>query len=409
MEPTRVIVVGGGAAGFLAAITCAESRPEMRVVVLEKAEQFLGKVRISGGGRCNVTHALFDPRAFTANYPRGARELIGPFHRFQASDTVEWFRARGVALKTEPDGRMFPTTDSSETIVDCLLGSARAAGVELRGGQDVARVTRAAPAGFAVELGDGTALACDRLLLATGGTRSGGGARIAESLGHTLTPAVPSLFSLDVDSRWLGQLPGVSMQDVELSLPGTQLRERGPLLITHRGVSGPVVLRLSAWGARLLHERNYAATLQVNWLPAHDAQSLEAALRAVAAEKPGKPVTKTPLAPVPARLWERIALGACVKKETRWASLSRAAMQKLIGHLLRMELAVKGKSTNKDEFVTCGGVSLREVDLRTMESRICPGLFFAGEVLDIDAITGGFNFQSAWTTGFVAGKAIGGD
>ncbi len=404
----QVIVVGGGAAGLFAAITCCETHPRSRVVVLEKASRLLGKVRISGGGRCNVTHALFDPRAFTENYPRGARELIGPFHRFQASDTVEWFRSRGAPLKAEPDGRMFPTTDSAETIVDCLVGAARAVGAELRNDCDVVKVTRRQPEGFEVLLADGAVLACDRILLATGGIRAAAGARIARSLGHTLSPAVPSLFALDISSDWLGRLSGISLPDVELSLPGTKLRQRGPLLITHRGVSGPVVLRLSAWGARVLHERDYGGTLHVNWLPARDFESLAAELRRFAADKAARLIARTPVKPIPARLWEQIVLSAGIGEGTRWTSLSRSTMEDLLRQIRRMELVVRGKSTNKDEFVTCGGVQLNEVDLKTMQSRICEGLFFAGELLDIDAITGGFNFQSAWTTGHIAGLAMGG-
>src|ERR1700737_3519901 len=269
----QIVIAGGGAAGFFAAIACARANRECDVSIFERGSQFLSKVRISGGGRCNVTHALFKPREFTARYPRGERELISPLHRFSANDTIAWFETRGVCLKTEGDGRMFPVTDSSQTIIDCLLAEAKAAGVRLftRKGIETARARTSG--GFDLKLNDGQSLACDRLLLATGGCRSIGGVELARSLGHTLEPPVPSLFSLHVAAPWLRTLPGISVSDVELSVG--KLRERGPLLITHNGISGPAVLRLSAWGARVLHEINYRFALRVNWIP----EMNEAALR----------------------------------------------------------------------------------------------------------------------------------
>ena len=402
------MVVGGGAAGFFAAIACAESWPGGEVTVLEKGPEFLSKVRISGGGRCNVTHACFDARDFTTRYPRGERPLIGPFQRFNASDTVAWFEARGVKLKAEEDGRMFPVTDSSRTIIDCLLGAAKSAGVELRSGCEVAQVAHRAEGGFALKLKSGEALACDRLLLASGGCRGPAAGQMAVSLGHTLEPPVPSLFTFQIEAPWLRALAGVSLEAAEVSVPVARLHERGPLLVTHWGLSGPAVLRLSAWGARALHALDYNFALHVNWLPQFTPAELEAEFQRRRDAQGAKQIVNAPIAPLSARLWEALLLAAGLGRETRWAALPRIQQQKLFQQLTRTEFPVTGKSLNKDEFVTCGGVRLAEVNFRTMESRICPGLHFAGELLDIDGITGGFNFQAAWTTGWLAGRAMAG-
>jgi predicted Rossmann fold flavoprotein len=405
MSSSRVIVVGGGAAGFFAAITCAEAAPRTEVVLVEKGPQFLSKVRISGGGRCNVTHACFDAREFAARFPRGGQALIGPFQRFQARDTVEWFESRGVKLKTEEDGRMFPVTDSSQTIIDCLINAARNAGVKLLTGRGVEDVKKSADGGFELKLSNGEILNCDSLLLATGGCRTAAMGRLAESLGHTLEPPVPSLFTFHIDLPWLRELAGVSVHDVEATVPGTKLRERGPLLVTHWGLSGPVILRLSAWGARDLHAMDYKFPLQVNWLPELNENGINDELNR-RKEQPGRLVVNVPIGSLAARLWEQLVLAAGIPRGMRWAELSRANRRGLVEKLRRTEFSVTGKSLNKEEFVTCGGVKLSEVNFKTMESRICPGLHFAGELLDIDGITGGFNFQSAWTTGWIAGKAM---
>lgn len=351
-----------------------------------------------------MTHALFDPRTFTAYYPRGERQLISPFHRFSASDTVAWFERRGVFLKREEDGRMFPVTDSSETVIDCLLAEAKAAGMRLftRKGVESARV--AAKGGFELQLSDGSSVACDRLLLATGGARSASGAEIARSLGHTIEPPVPSLFSLHVPSPWLRELPGISVSEVEVSVG--KLRERGPLLITHHGVSGPAILRLSAWGARTLHEMNYHFTLRVNWIPELDDNALRTEFQSRRETQSRRRVIKSPVGSLPSRLWEKLVVNAGIPPETIWTTLPRAGASALIRQLRHTEVPVNGKSLNKDEFVTCGGVSLRDTNFKTMESRITPHLYFAGELLDIDGITGGFNFQAAWTTGWIAGHAM---
>jgi len=402
----KIAIIGGGAAGFFAAIACARANPANEVSIYERGSEFLTKVRISGGGRCNVTHACFDPRAMSERYPRGERALISPLHRFSPGDTVGWFEERGVRLKTEPDGRMFPVTDSSQTIIDCLVDEAKAACVRLFARKAVEQVRPASPRGFELRFSSDEVVVCDRLLLATGGSRSPRGAQIAESLGHTITPPVPSLFSFHVGAPWLRLLPGVSVQDVEASVPSTPLHERGALLITHNGVSGPAILRLSAWGARILHSLDYEFSLRVNWVPDLGDQQIRTQLQAFRESNPNRRVANSPIAPLPVRLWEQLALAAGIDRETRWTTLSRASAIALARSLTRTELKVSGKSLNKEEFVTCGGVNLREIDFKTMESRITPGLYFAGELLDLDGITGGFNFQAAWTTGWIAGHAM---
>ncbi len=479
----RIIVVGGGAAGVFAAIACAEAAPDAEVIVLEKSAQFLAKVRISGGGRCNVTHACFDPREFARHYPRGEQALIGAFHQFQARHTVEWFESHGVKLKAERDGRMFPATDSSQTIVDCLLSEAKKTGVMLHANCGVDSIVRQTNGGFMVtagqvaseksssgvlnapqglgvrqpsaalsapehqkrqraaavqnagaptrailggqagnlvaenspRLGSGEvescpsrSFSCDRLLLATGGCRAAALGRIPVSLGHTLEPPVPSLFTFTIASPWLRSLAGVAV-DAEVSVPGSNLSERGPVLVTHWGLSGPAILRFSAWGARKLHTLNYQFPLRVNWLPGLTSEAITRELQGKRASTGARLVVNTPVGSLTARLWEALVLAAGIPRETRWAALPRASQEQLAQQLARTELGVTGKSLNKDEFVTCGGVRLSEVNFKTMESRVCAGLHFAGELLDIDGLTGGFNFQAAWTTGWIAGRAMAAD
>lgn len=400
------MVVGGGAAGIFAAIACAETSPGVEVTVLEKSPQFLSKVRISGGGRCNVTHACFDPKELAARYPRGGKALIAPFHRFQVADTIAWFESRGVKLKTEGDGRMFPVTDRSQTIIDCLLRAAREAGVTLVSGRGLDQVSARDNGGFDLTLTNGETPLCDRLLLATGGCRAAALGQCAISLGHTLQPPVPSLFTFHIESPWLRELAGVSVENVEAAVPETKLRERGALLVTHWGLSGPVILRLSAWGARELHNLDYRFPVQINWLPHFRPEAIGELLQTRGRDQGARLVVNSPIAPLTARLWEQLVLASGIPRDTRWSALSRNARHLLVQQLTQMKLPVTGKSLNKDEFVTCGGVSLNEVNFKTMESKLCPGLYFAGELLDIDGITGGFNFQAAWTTGWIAGKAM---
>lgn len=402
-------MIGGGAAGFLAAITCAETNPDAQVILLEGGREPLAKVRVSGGGRCNVTHSCFDPSALVQNYPRGAKALRGAFSRFQPQDTIAWFAARGVTLKTEPDGRMFPTTDDSATIVDCLMTEARMAGVKIRAGAMVKSVEKI-DGTFRVVLRSGDEWVCDRLLLATGSSPQG--YQIAKSLGHTLEPPVPSLFTLTIRDPRLQELAGVSVNQAHLKLqvagdPPTKLEQTGPALITHWGLSGPAVLKLSAWGARALHAAHYQAQLTINWLPTYNADKLRQELLKVKSQLAKRSVSANCPVMLPRRLWEHLTIAAGISPQTRWADVSKAAINALIQELLQGQYVVSGKGVFKDEFVTCGGVNLKEVDFKTLESRICPGLYFAGEVLDIDGVTGGFNFQSAWTTGWLAGNALG--
>ena len=406
MSESRVVVVGGGAAGFFAAITCAEASPQTKVVLLEKGPQFLSKVRISGGGRCNVTNACNDPRELSRQYPRGGSALLGPFQRFRCADTAAWFEARGVKLTAEPDGRVFPITDSSATILECLLGSARRAGVVLSCQCGVERIQRCADGRFDLELSNGTRLESDRVMLATGGCRVPAAGSLAVSLGHALETPVPSLFTFHVATPWIRELAGVTTKRVEVAVPGLGLRETGPLLLTHTGLSGPAILRLSAWGARSLHAANYRFPLSINWLPNWQSDTLTAELSSRRNKHPARLVVNSALSPVPGRLWERLVQEAGVPRDTRWAELSRSRLHALVQSLTNTNLAVAGKTLNRDEFVTCGGVRLSEVNFQRMESKICPGLYFGGELLDIDGLTGGFNFQAAWTTGWLAGKAM---
>jgi predicted Rossmann fold flavoprotein len=402
----RAVFVGGGAAGFFAAITFAAEGTGAGAIVLEKGPQFLQKVRISGGGRCNVTHALFETREFAGRYPRGERELIGLLQRFQARDTVAWFETHGVKLKVEEDGRMFPITDSSQTVIDCLVEEARRLRVETRVNAGVDAVARKGD-GFEVRLNGGEPIEADCVLLATGGSRTRAMGSLVTALGHTLVEPVPSLFTFQIDWKWLRALAGVSVADVLISAPSQNLKERGAVLITHWGLSGPATLRLSAWGARPLHAVDYKFGVGVNWLPTMTEEQLRNELIRRAKTQPAKLVVNWPVAPLSVRLWEALVIEeARVSRNKRWADLGRAGVHELVRALTRCEFPVSGKSLNKDEFVTCGGVKLSEVNFKTMESRICPGLFFAGECLDIDGITGGFNFQAAWTTGWVAGKAM---
>ena len=399
------MITGGGAAGFFGAIACAEACPAAEVILLERGSHFLSKVRISGGGRCNVTNATFEARELAEQYPRGKRALIAPLHRFQAGNTVEWFETRGVKLKTEPDGRMFPTTDSSQTIIDCLMRAATDAGVTLRLRCGVTRARRLPQGKFGLSLSTGETLECDRLLLATGGCH-GGADEISASLGHSLEAPIPSLFTFHIEEEWVRTLAGTAIDPVEASVREEGLAEKGALLFTHWGMSGPSILRLSAWGARQLHARHYHFTLRINWLPDMKFDGAEKELQALRLAKPLALVRSSPIRPIPSRLWEQLTSLAGIDLPTRWTELSRSGRQNLAHLLTRTELNVTGKSANKSEFVTCGGVKLAEVNFKTMESKICPGLFFAGELLDIDGITGGFNFQAAWTTGWIAGNSM---
>lgn len=407
MTNPATVVIGGGAAGFFGAIAAAGKNPGAKVLLLEKSPELLAKVTISGGGRCNATHSCFDPQMLTAKYPRGGRELIGAFHRWQPRDQIAWFAERGVKLKAERDGRMFPITDKSATIVNCLLDAAKKAGVEIRTQCGVASAEKRDGGGFRLALTTREQLDCDCLLLATGGNQNSSGHAIAKALGHTITPLVPSLFTFNIADPRLKNLSGISVPDAAVEIPGTKLRQTGPLLITHWGLSGPAILKLSAWGARILADKNYDFELIVNWVQAMDRARLVKHLTSVRSASSGKSIGAFSPVPMPARLWKSLAASAGISESARWGSLSNGAIQAAADAIHSSKFHVTDKSMFKEEFVTCGGVDLREVDFRTMQSNLCPGLFFAGEVLDIDGVTGGFNFQAAWTTGWIAGQSMG--
>ncbi len=402
------VAVGGGAAGFFGAIAFAARVPGARVGILEKTSTVLGKVKISGGGRCNVTHACFDAKRLTSHYPRGGRNLIGPFHRFGPRETMEWFEERGVVLKTESDGRVFPVTDDSQTVIDCLLTATRRHGVEVRHHSEV-EALRQGEGRWLLDLGDGTTVSSRRVLLATGGTRNNAGVRLAGRLGHEMAPAVPSLFTFKIPDRRLEGLSGIAVENVVVSLEGSKLRSEGPCLITHWGLSGPAVLKLSAWCARELAERDYRFDIRIHWGGAIPPERLETML-VEARESAPKRLVRNGLpglsgSALPARLWQRLVEAAGIPAGVTWSNLTRDARQRLAAELTAGRFQVCGQSLNKDEFVTAGGVALKEIDFKTMESRRCPGLYCAGEVMDIDGVTGGFNFQSAWTTGWIAGES----
>lgn len=405
----KVVVIGGGAAGFFAAIRCAELYPDTEVIILERGKEALGKVRISGGGRCNLTHACWTPRELIKHYPRGSRELLGPFTRFACGDTVDWFEQRGVDTKIEDDGRMFPVTDDSQTIVDCLLESSRRAGIRIHYQTRVDQLLP--PMGknkeWRIQTGNGE-YAAHRVMLA-----SGSNPRIWEmlrKLGHQIIAPVPSLFTFNIKDPRIAELPGLSVPNAELRIPQFKLQANGPLLITHWGLSGPGVLRLSAWGARDLAEVNHHFELQVNWLN-RTYEALRTELVELKEEMAQKQiVTRSPhTIDLPNRLWQKLTEAAGIMANTRWADLSKKQLHRLSEQLTQSKFQVKGKSTFKEEFVTAGGVDLREIDFKSFESKLLPGLFMAGEVLNIDAITGGFNFQAAWTGGWIAGENLGAD
>jgi hypothetical protein len=405
----NVIVIGGGAAGFFGAIACAESNPQLQVTLLEAARQPLAKVRVSGGGRCNVTHHCFDPVRLVEHYPRGGKALRGAFTRFQPQDTVRWYESRGVPLKTEADGRIFPITDSSETIINCLMQTADQAGVKLLtavGVKGVKQVTEADQNYFQVELKNGQLFQCDRLLIATGSNPLG--YRWAVNLGHTIEPPVPSLFTFNIKDPRLQGLAGVSVNNAQVRL-GTgknKLEQTGALLITHWGVSGPAILKLSAWGARFLYDLKYNSSLQINWLPGYNHESLTQDLIAAKETNPKKKIVNYCPLELPKRLWQSLVTYVGIKPNKVWSEINKKELNKLVGEIIQGQYQITGKGVFKEEFVTCGGVNLKEINFKTMESKKCPGLYFAGEILDIDGVTGGFNFQSAWTTSWLAGVAI---
>jgi predicted Rossmann fold flavoprotein len=403
----RLIVTGGGAAGFFCAVNAARMHPSLEVILLEKTSKLLSKVKVSGGGRCNVTHACFSIPDMVRHYPRGAHFLKKAFHQFFTTDTIQWFSERGVQLKKEADGRMFPETNSSQTIIDCLMKEANKHGVDIRLMADVRSIkVEAGSRLFTLELSDSRQLTADFVCIACGGYNKPSQFGWLQQLGHSIAEPVPSLFTFNMPGNAITQLMGVSVPEASVKIIGSNLSAKGPLLITHWGLSGPAVLRLSAWGARQLATDNWQFAIMVNWLPAYNEQTLREYLQQlrfnIASQKIGN---RNPFN-LPQRLWQYLLQQSGIDEEKRWADLPAKEQNKLIANCCAQEFKVQGKTTFKEEFVTAGGIQLPEVDANTMQSKVVPHLYFAGEILDVDGITGGFNFQHAWTSGYIAAKAI---
>jgi hypothetical protein len=391
-----IIIVGGGAAGFFTAINIVEKNPKLKVAILERGNEVLSKVRISGGGRCNVTHACFEPNELVKFYPRGEKELRGPFHQFCSGDSVEWFSKHGVELKIEDDGRMFPVSNSSQTIIDCFLQATQKLGISVLTGQSAQSIFKKDNC-WKIETQNENYIA-EKLILATGSNP-----KIWETLqtfGHAIVNPVPSLFTFNIKDSRIKELPGVSAI-VSVKVKDTKLTSTGPLLITHWGMSGPAILKMSAWGARILFEKNYQFVIFVNWLNDIDTDEAEKILKNLKQENAKKAVSKKSPFDFPNRLWESLVLASNIPEETKWADLSKVQLQNLSNQLTNSSFQVNGKSTFKEEFVTAGGIDLKEINFKTMESKLHENLYFAGEIVNIDAITGGFNFQNAWTSGFI--------
>jgi predicted Rossmann fold flavoprotein len=411
MAVRKVIIVGGGAAGFFAAINTAEyakaNNTPVEVQILEASNSVLKKVSISGGGRCNVTHNLYEIREFCERYPRGSKELLSAFQRFQARDTVEWFQKRGVRLVPEADGRMFPDTNTSETIIKCFEDSAQHAGVQIKLNHKVERIQKSDSGKFQIQLHTGETLEADSVMIATGS--SAFGHKLALELGHTITELAPSLFSFKIEDPLISELSGLSFENasVQLLIEGEKpFKEKGPLLITHWGLSGPAVLKISAWAAREMLHADYKAQLKVNWLGLDRIESVLEILKSIKNEGLKSQIQNVYPQPLAKRFWLKVLEKVKIAEDKRWADISNKELQNLAETLFATQFQVLGKNRYKDEFVECGGVDLKEINFKKMESKICPHLFFAGEVLDIDGITGGFNFQNAWTGAWIASQNL---
>jgi predicted Rossmann fold flavoprotein len=401
----QIIVIGGGAAGFFAAINCAQLNKDYTVTLLEKSSKLLSKVRVSGGGRCNVTHACFDNGLLVKNYPRGEKELRNVFSRFTTTDTVNWFEQRGVKLKTEADGRMFPDSNTSETIVNCLMQEADKSGVKIKLNVDVIEIIRNDDSFTLKEIGGGL-FNCDKLIIATGGNPKDTAYDWLKKLGHSIAKPVPSLFTFNIPNNKITELMGVSVPHAKVRVAGTKLETEGPLLITHWGMSGPAILKASAWGARTLSEMNYNFTALISWLPKHTEEKLRIEFNNQREENSSKTIISNCPLELPKRLWEYLVTKSGISDTTRWADLPKKNANLLSHSLINDEYIIQGKTTFKEEFVTCGGINLKEVDFTTMQSKLIPNLYFAGEILDVDGITGGFNFQNAWSTAWVLSNNI---
>jgi predicted Rossmann fold flavoprotein len=396
-----ILIVGGGAAGFFTAINIVEKNPSLKVAILERGSEVLNKVRISGGGRCNVTHACFEPNELVKFYPRGEKELRGPFHQFCSGDTVEWFEKHGVELKIEADGRMFPVSNSSQTIIDCFIDATKKLGISVLTNQSVQSIFKK-EALWKVETQSETYLS-EKLILATGNNPKVW--EMLQNFGHAVVSPVPSLFTFNIKDPRIAALPGVSAL-VSVKVIGTKLESSGPLLITHWGMSGPAILKLSAWGALILFEKNYQFSIAINWLNDIDSDDAEKILKELKLEHAKKAVSKKSPFELTNRLWESLVMASGIDAETKWADLSKNQLQNLSHQLTNSIFNVNGKSTFKEEFVTAGGIDLKEINFKTMESKLHENLYFAGEIVNIDAVTGGYNFQNAWTSGFIVANSI---
>jgi predicted Rossmann fold flavoprotein len=394
-----VIIVGGGAAGFFTAINITQKNPKLKIAILERGKNVLEKVRISGGGRCNVTNAVFEPSNLVKFYPRGEKELLGPFNQFCTTQTIEWFKNLGVELKIEPDGRMFPVSNSSQTIIDCFINATTKHNIYVLTTQSVQSIFKTENH-WKIDTQD-TNYSTQNLILTTGSNPKMW--EMIATLNHKIISAVPSLFTFNISDQRIKNLPGVATP-VSLSILDTKLQTQGPLLITHWGMSGPAILKLSAWGARILNEKKYQFTLQINWTETLDFENCLAVLKQTKTEHAKKTVQKKPAINLPNRLWESIVNYSKIEPETKWADTSKSQLNTLTQELVAAKFQVNGKSTFKEEFVTAGGINLKEINFKTMESKIYKNLFFAGEIINVDAITGGFNFQNAWTTGFIVAQ-----
>ena len=396
-----LIVVGGGAAGFFTAINAAKMNPRLNIVILERSKSVLSKVRISGGGRCNVTHAEFDPNILCTYYPRGTKELKGPFHSFMTGDTMAWFEERGVALKIEDDGRIFPVSNSSQTIIDCFLNEAQKYNIEIFKSEIVTQVLYEKE-GWTITT-KSSVFKTSKVMIATGSNAKMWD--VLQSLGHHIVSSVPSLFTFNSNHIIIKDLAGIA-KNASVTIKNSSLYSEGPVLITHWGVSGPAILKLSAWGAIELNKLNYQFEIAINWVPELHIQDLKESLKKIKSQFAKQYVVNSNLFDIPKRLWYNLVMDSKIGKQTRWADLTRNQLLQLTDNLTNCTLQIHGKSTFKQEFVTAGGVDLREVNFKTFESKVAKNLYLAGEVLNIDAVTGGFNFQNAWTGGFLAAKAI---
>jgi len=396
------MVIGGGAAGFFTAINAKEMNPELDITILEKGKEVLQKVKISGGGRCNVTHACFEPKELVQFYPRGEKELLGPFHQFMTGDTFEWFENNGIPLKIEKDNRVFPESNSSQTIIDCFLGKTKALGIPVLKNHGVNSIKKQGDSWLVTTKEQ--QFVCDAVVMAAGSSKKVW--ELSKALRHSIISPVPSLFTFNIKDFRIKDLLGISVPNATVQLEDTNLEASGPLLITHWGMSGPAILKLSAFGARVLAEKNYEYQVQVNWLsrPTHKIVNVLLNLKKKHSKK--QVIVRSPFEEIPKRLWERFVLATTIKTPFNWADVSHDQIDALANQLTKSVYIAKGKSTFKEEFVTAGGVDLREINFKNFESKLQNNLFFVGEVLNIDAVTGGFNFQNAWTGGWLCAKAL---